>query len=66
MEEFGKNGNEDNYQLILSELKARDERDMNRSTSPLKPHENAYLLDTTNSDIEAVFEAACAYISNKE
>jgi len=66
LEEFGKNGNEDNYQLILSELKARDERDMNRSTSPLKPHENAYLLDTTNSDIEAVFEAACAYISNKE
>lgn len=66
LEEFGENGNDENYQTILSELKTRDERDMNRSTSPLKPHKNAYLLDTTNSDIEAVFEAACAYISNKE
>ena len=66
LEEFGGNGSAEKYQLILSELEARDERDINRSTSPLKPHENAYLLDTTNSDIEAVFEAARAYISNKE
>lgn len=66
LEEFGESGNEENYQSILSELKARDDRDINRSTSPLKPHKNAYLLDTTNSDIEAVFEEACAYISNQE
>jgi cytidylate kinase len=66
LEEFGDKGRDKNYRSILSELIARDERDMNRSTSPLKPHENAYLLDTTNSDKEAVFEAALAYISNTE
>ncbi|MDG1438487.1 MAG: (d)CMP kinase, partial [Emcibacteraceae bacterium] len=54
IEEFGVNGSDENYQKILIDLKTRDHRDMNRATSPLKPHENAYLLDTTNSDIEAV------------
>ena len=66
IEEYGENGNDENYQTVLSELKARDERDTNRLTSPLKPHKNAHLLDTTNSDIEAVFEAARAYVSNTE
>jgi CMP/dCMP kinase len=65
IEEFGENGGEGNFQKILGELKTRDERDMNRETAPLKPHQNAYLLDTTNSDIEAVFEAAREFVSNK-
>ncbi|MDG1707509.1 MAG: (d)CMP kinase [Emcibacteraceae bacterium] len=65
LEEFGPTGSNENYQNILSDLKARDERDMNRAAAPLKPHENAYLLDTTNSSIEAVFEAARAYVSGE-
>jgi cytidylate kinase len=65
LEEFGINGSDENYQKILIELKARDDRDMNRATAPLKPHENAYLLDTSNSDIETVFEAARAFVSGE-
>ncbi|MCC3862475.1 (d)CMP kinase [Pseudemcibacter aquimaris] len=65
LEEFGPDGSNDDYQKILFDLKARDERDMNRSEAPLKPHENAYLLDTSNSSIEAVFEAAVKYVSGK-
>lgn len=66
LEEFGEAGSDEQYQAILDDVKIRDERDINRSASPLKPAENAHLIDTTNSSIEAVFEAAVSYISNKE
>ncbi len=66
LEEFGENGSDADYESILAELTSRDERDMNRSSSPLKKAEDALLIDTTNSSIEAVFEAAVTYISNKE
>ena len=65
LEEFGKIGTDEQYQSILSELSDRDERDKNRTTSPLKKAEDAHLIDTTNSDIEAVFEAAVSFISSK-
>lgn len=64
LEECGEGSSSQEYANILKELKARDERDTNRAASPLKPHENAYLLDTTNSDIETVFEAAATYITD--
>ena len=41
---------------ILSDIKARDERDMNRTTSPLKPAPDAVILDTTQMTIEEVLE----------
>jgi cytidylate kinase len=43
------------YDAILADVKARDERDMNRAEAPLKPAEDAHLLDTTLLDIDAVF-----------
>jgi cytidylate kinase len=41
---------------ILSDIKARDERDMNRTISPLKPAPDAVILDTTQMTIEEVLE----------
>lgn len=41
---------------ILSDIKARDERDMNRTISPLKPAPDAVILDTTRMTIEEVLE----------
>ncbi|MBT5073493.1 MAG: (d)CMP kinase [Kordiimonadaceae bacterium] len=64
LEEFGDDGTNEDFLKILSVLKARDELDMNRAASPLKKAENAYLIDTSVSDIEAVFEAAKAYVSS--
>lgn len=43
---------------ILADIKIRDERDMGRSDSPLKPAADAHLLDTSEMTIEAAFEAA--------
>lgn len=65
LEEFGPKGTDTDYQAILTELIQRDERDMTRQNSPLKPATNAHLLDTTNSDIEAVFEQALKLISDE-
>ena len=49
-----KNANAD-YNEVLDDLKRRDERDMNRTTSPLKPASDAHLIDTSKMDIEAAF-----------
>ncbi|MEZ5758176.1 MAG: (d)CMP kinase [Emcibacteraceae bacterium] len=65
LEEYGENGTPEQLAEILKDLKDRDQRDINRSASPLKKAENAYLIDTTDSDIEAVFEAAREFVSSK-
>lgn len=65
LEQFGPGGSDEEYQAVLNDLKLRDERDINRAASPLKSAENAHLLDTTNSDIEAVFEQALGLISDR-
>lgn len=46
------------FNEILVDLKRRDERDSTRKNSPLKPAENAHLLDTTEMDIDSAFRAA--------
>ena len=51
-------GGEANFEQILVDLKERDERDANRSDSPLKPAEDAHLLDTSDMTIEAAFVTA--------
>ncbi|PID41983.1 MAG: cytidylate kinase [Gammaproteobacteria bacterium] len=41
---------------LLKDIQARDERDMNRSTSPLRPAKDAIEIDTTGMPIGAVFD----------
>ncbi len=43
---------------VLADIRRRDERDANRATAPLRQAPEAYLLDTTNLDIDAAFRAA--------
>nr|WP_273506717.1 (d)CMP kinase [Fulvimarina manganoxydans] len=50
------------YERILAEVKARDERDSGRSVAPLKPADDAHLLDTSDLDIEGAFRAAVTII----
>jgi CMP/dCMP kinase len=51
------------YQQVLDDIRRRDARDSSRAVSPLKPAEDAHLLDTTELDIEAAFRAAVDLIS---
>lgn len=46
------------YAAIFEDVKRRDERDMARADSPLRPAEDAHLLDTSEMGIEAAFQAA--------
>lgn len=49
-------GIESNLSDLISEISERDERDSNRSVAPLKPAEDAILLDSTALGIDEVFE----------
>lgn len=51
-------GEEADEAAVLADIIRRDERDKNRTTAPLKPAADAYLLDNTNLDIEAGVRAA--------
>ncbi|MGI2033042.1 (d)CMP kinase [Rhizobium panacihumi] len=46
------------YDAIVEDVKKRDDRDMNRADSPLRPADDAVLLDTSEMSIEAAFQAA--------
>ncbi len=46
------------YANILKDLKDRDERDISRSTAPLKPAADAIIIDTTEMNEEEVTAAA--------
>ena len=45
-----------NISTLRAELEARDERDRNRSVAPLKPAEDALLLDNSELTVEASME----------
>ncbi|AOA57971.1 (d)CMP kinase [Acinetobacter larvae] len=51
-----------NICTILANIQARDERDTQRSVAPLKAAEDAYVIDSSNLGIEAVFQQMVQYI----
>jgi len=57
-EEIIEQGGEAKYDDILTDIKRRDERDMQREDSPLRPAQDAHLLDTSKMSIETAFQEA--------
>ncbi|MYG51397.1 MAG: (d)CMP kinase [Rhodospirillaceae bacterium] len=53
------------YAAVLSELEARDGRDSSRAVAPLKPAEDAAILDTSRLDAEAAFRAALDIVAQR-
>lgn len=49
------------YDLILKELKVRDERDKNRTVAPLKPATEALCIDSSLLSIEQVIDEILAF-----
>jgi cytidylate kinase len=45
-------------EAVIRELKERDERDRNRSESPLRPADDAVILDSTTMSLDEVLRAA--------
>lgn len=52
-------------QAVLQDLKRRDERDSSRAIAPLRPAEDAFILDTSGMDADAVFDAAVDLIRDR-
>ncbi len=50
---------------LLSEIQERDDRDRNRPVAPLRPAEDALVLDSTSMTIDEVVEKALQYIESK-
>lgn len=53
------------YEQVLSDMISRDDRDSNRATAPLKPAEDAVIMDTSELSIEEVIKKACQIIDSK-
>lgn len=47
---------------VLADIRARDERDRGRASAPLRPADDAVILDTSDMTIEAAIEAAVAAV----
>jgi len=53
------------YAQVLAEIRRRDDRDAGRAASPMWPAADAFLLDTSNLDIETAFNTAVGVILRK-
>ena len=47
------------YDAVLADLRRRDEADSSRATAPLKPAEDARMLDSTDLSFDEVVSAIC-------
>ena len=63
--ELRKRGEAADYEAVLADIRRRDERDLGRSTAPLKRASDAVVLDTTKLDIEGAVSAAVAIVMDK-
>jgi cytidylate kinase len=50
---------------LLTEIAARDERDAGRAVAPLKPAEDAVIVDSTGSPISEVIERVLSVLPEK-
>ena len=63
--EFQAKGIKISYEDVLSDVKARDDRDSKRSASPLKPAPDAIIIDTSYLNIQEVIEKVCKIIDSQ-
>ena len=50
---------------VSADMEARDARDQDRSVAPLKPADDAFILDTSKLNADEAFTKAKAYIATK-
>ena len=64
MLEMRNHGQEADEAAILEDIRRRDQRDTARTVAPLKPAQDAHILDTSDLAIEAVVGAAIAIVES--
>lgn len=50
---------------ILANIIARDKRDMERTVAPLKPADDAYIIDSSDLNIDEVFQLMTTYVDQQ-
>ena len=50
---------------ILANIQARDKRDMEREVAPLKPAQDAYIIDSSELTIDQVFKLMVDYVNSR-
>ena len=58
-------GKTTNYETVLADIRARDERDSHRATAPLVAASDAVIIDTSEMTIEAAVAAALASVERR-
>ena len=53
------------FEAVLADIRRRDARDSSRAAAPLRPAADAALLDTTELDAEAAFQAALNLVESR-
>ena len=64
-DEMQRHGIDERFADILADIHARDARDMGRADAPLKPAQDALLLDTGDLTIGGAVQAAIALVEGK-
>ena len=62
--ELVETGHEIGFDSVLEDVRARDARDSERAESPLRPADDAYLLDTSDLDVDEAVAAAVAKVAD--
>ncbi|GAA6187861.1 (d)CMP kinase [Litorivita sp. NS0012-18] len=63
--ELSETGHDVSYESVLADLRERDARDSARAAAPLKPAEDAVILDTSQMSINEAVAQAIAHIEAK-
>lgn len=66
IKELRDRGESVNEQRVWDDMAARDARDSDRSVAPLKPADDAFVLDTSSLDADQALAAAKAFIVSKK
>lgn len=53
------------YDAVLADMRERDRRDSGRSTAPMKPADDAIVLDTSHMDIDTVLQKALSLTKDR-
>jgi cytidylate kinase len=54
-----------NLSALLDDIQARDDRDMNRAVAPLRPADDAKIIDSSNMSIDEVFTEVLTSLQDK-
>jgi cytidylate kinase len=57
---------EEDLERIQAQIRIRDDQDRNRAVAPLKPAEDAVIVDTGVTNVDGVLERIMAVISAKQ